>query len=279
MRFRFLLLLQLGIVTQVFSLTLYMKTDSYQIGTVNTFRSVLSQQPSMELQAAPFYVDLNTSLTIEIINLDTIAHELQWNDFASGMIVSPLGSFILSRTFDQQKVFALVASDFSAKTLGGSFAIIAGLPAAHRYYWNLYDLQTNISAPIANQSLQDFPNPYRPNLFTINGYDYPLNMNDTLGIVNGQVGDSIYITVLNAGNMTHTLHFHGFHFKILSSTKNPFQVGWQKDSAPVLPQDGMILLIVPDKAGSYPVHDHNLTAVTTAGGYSGGMMTMLNIAP
>mgnify|MGYP000017280887 FL=1 len=271
--------LQLGFVSHFLALTIYMKTDNYQIGTVNTYRCILSLEPAMNLQAAPYYVDLNTSLNIEIINLDTIAHELQWNDFASGVVLSPLGSITLTRTFDQQKVYALVATDFSAKTLGGSFAVIAGVPAAQRYFWNLYEMQTALSGAVANLSQQSFPSPYRPNLFSINGYDYPLNMNDTLGIVNAHVGDSVYIAVLNSGNMVHTLHFHGYHFEILSSTKNPSQVAWKKDSAPVFPQDGMLLLLIPDKMGTYPVHDHNLTAVTTTGGYSGGMMSMLNVTP
>ena len=136
-----------------------------------------------------------------------------------------------------------------------------------------------LSAAIANQTITPPLNPYRPNVFTINGYDYPLNQNDSLGMVEAQVGDTIFICVVNAGNMPHAMHFHGFHYQILFSLKQPERQSWIKDSGPIFREDAMILRVVPDKPGAYPVHDHNLTANTSNGGYPGGMMTMLMIDP
>jgi hypothetical protein len=55
--------------------------------------------------------------------------------------------------------------------------------------------------------------------------------------------------------------------------------GWWKDSFPVKVGDHVTILLVPDKEGMYPVHDHNLVANTNVGLYPGGMIAMLNIMP
>jgi FtsP/CotA-like multicopper oxidase with cupredoxin domain len=79
--------------------------------------------------------------------------------------------------------------------------------------------------------------------------------------------------------MAHSMHFHGYHVKILSSEKTPQMNGWIKDSFPVKTDDKVTILLVPDKDGMYPVHDHNLIATTNIGLYPGGMIVMLNIMP
>lgn len=261
------------------ALDIYIRTANYQIATESVYKTTIRLDTMQDIHPTPYYSNQTSSLQIAIHNLDTIAHELAWNDQLSGVVVPALAEVTITRNISGTKIYTLVCQDFSGKLLGGSFSIISGVSNSQHFYWELWDTQANINAQFVGQNSGAFPNPYRPNVFTINGSDYPLNMNDTLGLVHGHVGDSIYISVVNAGSMPHALHFHGYHFKIIHSTKLPNRINWEKDSGPILQNDAMILLLVPDKPGSYPVHDHNLTANTSNGGYPGGMMTMLMIEP
>ncbi len=261
------------------ALNLFIRTADYQIATENVFKTTIRQDTLQDIHPTPFYSSLTSNLQITIHNLDTISHEVSWNDQVTGVLVPALGTVTITRNISGVQIYTLYCKDYSGQLLGGSFSIISGILSTQHFYWELWETQANINAQFVGQNSGVFPNPYRPNVYTINGTDYPLNMNDTLGLVQGQVGDSIYICVVNAGSMVHSLHFHGYHFKIIYSAKLNNRINWVKDSEPILQNDAMIFLLVPDKPGSYPVHDHNLTANSSNGGYPGGMMTMLMIEP
>ena len=61
--------------------------------------------------------------------------------------------------------------------------------------------------------------------------------------------------------------------------KFPNQINWFKDSFPVYPMETLVLRIIPDKEGEYPVHDHNLVAVTSGNIYPNGMFSTMLISP
>lgn len=277
---RLLLFFFIGtLVGNALALDVYIKTSTFQIGTETVFKTTMRQDTLTSLKPSPYFAQQPGSVLVSLFNLDSIAHELKWNDQQSSVLVAPNGSVSLVRNISGLAIYTISCADFSAKTLGASFSIVSGVPNENRFYWELWDIESPFSAAIANQTITAPLNPYRPNVFTINGYDYPLNQNDSLGMVEAQVADTIYICVVNAGNMPHAMHFHGFHYQILYSLLQPERNLWIKDSGPILIQDAMILKVVPNKPGAYPVHDHNLTANTSNGGYPGGMMTMLMIAP
>ena len=50
-----------------------------------------------------------------------------------------------------------------------------------------------------------------------------------------------------------------------------------KDTFPVYSMETVVLELVPDKVGEYPVHDHNLVAVSGANLYPNGMFLTLFI--
>lgn len=277
---RLLLLLFIGTIAgNALAFNVYIKTSSFQIGTETVFKTTMRQDTLSSLQPSPYFAQQTGNLVVSIYNLDSIAHELKWNDQQTSVLVAPNGSVSLVRNISGLAIYTISCADFSAKTLGASFSIVSGVPGEKRFFWELWDIESPLSTAIANQTITAPLNPYRPNVFTINGFDYPLNQNDSLGMVEAQVGDIIYICVVNSGNMPHAMHFHGFHYQILYSLLQPERNLWIKDSGPIFIQDAMILKVVPDKPGAYPVHDHNLTANTSNGGYPGGMMTMLMIAP
>ena len=104
-------------------------------------------------------------------------------------------------------------------------------------------------------------------------------MNDPIINIQGNVGDTIYLYITNTGNGMRSIHFHGYHGEITYSSKNPGNVGRSKDTFPIYPLEATIIRIVPDKPGMYPVHEHNLVAVTGNNYYPNGMFTLMNIQP
>lgn len=146
------------------------------------------------------------------------------------------------------------------------------------FYWDLREHQvawnTDIisgSSPIINQ--------YDPFYFTINGNSEPDINSDTIARVTGNVGNEVRIVIVNNGMSIHSMHFHGYHAILLKNSKNATHEGREKDTFPVYPKEHVILSFIPDKPGEYPVHDHNLVAVTGGGIYHAGMFTTLLIEP
>ncbi len=146
------------------------------------------------------------------------------------------------------------------------------------FYWDLreHQLTWNESIPLGNSPIL---NTYQPYYFTINGNSEP-NINlDIVARVIGNVGSEVRIVIVNNGLSIHSMHFHGFHAHLLNNSKNTAHEGREKDTFPVYPKEYVVLSFVPDKPGEYPVHDHNLVAVTGGGIYHAGMFTTLLIAP
>ncbi|MEZ4826701.1 MAG: multicopper oxidase domain-containing protein [Bacteroidia bacterium] len=118
---------------------------------------------------------------------------------------------------------------------------------------------------------------YEPDYFTVNGKSYPDLQADTTAIIKANVGQTIRLVISNTGLHKHSIHFHGYHLEILYSTKFPAHVGRVKDSFPIDPYESLILELTPEKPGTFPVHDHNLVAVTGAGEYPNGMIGFITI--
>jgi len=163
--------------------------------------------------------------------------------------------------------------------LGASGVMVVGFDDLPHYHWNLGDWEPARMAAVAAGGTVDPDAPYVPRQFTINDRVHPTTMGDPAGHVQIGVGESCYITIVNQGSMDHVLHFHGFHFEILQSTHHSERIGWTKDTMPFLQGEVTLVRLDAFQAGTYPVHNHNLIAVTNAGLYPGGMITHLDIAP
>jgi FtsP/CotA-like multicopper oxidase with cupredoxin domain len=91
------------------------------------------------------------------------------------------------------------------------------------------------------------------------------------------LGSTSYISIVNSGRMDHVLHFHGFHAEVITSSYHPERVGWSKDTFPVLRGECLTVKLTAFQSGVYPVHNHNLIAVTNAGFYPGGQLTYIEV--
>lgn len=149
--------------------------------------------------------------------------------------------------------------------------------AASVFMWDLSDFEREENELIAKGESPDFAN-YKPDFFTINGKVYPDSESDTLVKITGKVDERILIVLLNSGRSAHSVHFHGYHVKVLSSKRRKLIEGADKDTVPVEVDELMILELVPDKPGEYPVHNHALSGVISSGLYPSGQFSIMSIS-
>lgn len=145
------------------------------------------------------------------------------------------------------------------------------------FYWNISEQEKDWNTAIpsgATPLLSD----YDPDLFFINGNYNPYINQDPVARVNGNVGSEFRVIMVNNGISTHSMHFHGYHLMVIASGQTQM-MNRSKDTFPLKQGNYMMLSCTPDKPGEYPVHDHNLVAVTGNGMYPNGMFTSLLINP
>ena len=169
--------------------------------------------------------------------------------------------------------------DFPVNSYFGLSGMLVVKNHSHKsFYWNLKDHQYALNFQLSEGTSVDWAL-YEPNLFTINGKSNPdINIDSDAKVI-GSVGDTLVIHITNTGLGIHSLHFHGYHVEIVYSSKFPNHVGRKKDPLPIHPMASMILQLIPDKPGEYPVHDHNLAALRANKKYPKGMFTTLSIDP
>jgi len=162
--------------------------------------------------------------------------------------------------------------------LSGMVHVKSPLDATPYFYWELRE-----HLPTWNDQIMLGNSPvlsqYNPKYFTINGNSEPAINEDPIARVTGNVGNEFRIIVVNNGMSIHSMHFHGYHLFLEKNSKNADHQGREKDTFPLYPKEFVMLSCIPDKPGEYPVHDHNLVAVTGGGIYHAGMFTTLLITP
>ncbi|MFZ9027959.1 MAG: multicopper oxidase domain-containing protein [Crocinitomicaceae bacterium] len=259
--------------------TLYLNRDTVMMGNHLVNRCVLNHTSTFDKRNAHLDVEVGDLLELTIYNTDTVDHQFEVANLNTlGSIVAG-GSATYSVFCGDFGTFGIKASDPIGDLLGAFAVLRVGLQNEQAFIWNLWEINDQFSHDVGDGLVTALPSTYRPNTNIINGMVYPTTTTDPLTVVTGNVGDTLYISVVNSGNFTHTLHSHGYHVKIVQATLRDDRVNWVKDSNPILKNETLTFQLIPDKPGMYPVHDHNLVSVLTQNTYPGGMITMLNIQP
>ncbi len=141
------------------------------------------------------------------------------------------------------------------------------------FYWNLKEVESAKIRDLDSGKTVDW-NTYYADYFIVNGFGKDELKKDSISNIKGNVGDSLVIIIANTGRGIHSIHFHGYHCTAFHVNSSRVQKGSNKDTFPLVAGDGLMLLLVPDKPGMYPVHDHNLIAVTGGGKYPNGIFMM-----
>tara|TARA_B110000285_G_scaffold220587_1_gene272532 strand:+ start:306 stop:1181 length:876 start_codon:yes stop_codon:yes gene_type:complete len=219
---------------------------------------------------------------------DTLNLSLQNNSLDThAFIIKSLGiNLLLAPNSKQQKsiypsapgVFTYSDSK-SGKSYGdwgaGGMLVVKSLKDEKKltFYWNLKEVESAKIRDLDSGKAVDW-NTYYADYFIVNGFGKDELKNDSISNIKGNVGDSLLIMIANSGRGIHSIHFHGYHCTAIHVNSSRVQKGANKDTFPLASGDGLMLLLVPDKPGIYPVHDHNLIAVTGGGKYPNGIFMM-----
>lgn len=227
------------------------------------------------------YLKTGDTLVLCIKNNDTIQHGFKVKSIAASFLISPTDSIFDTLVFSQRSIHVfydqLNFPDNKNLGLAGFIAVYEN-STANSYLWNIKDHQSNYNQTLSTGATVDWTL-YLPNYFTVNEKSYSDIQLDANAKITATVGDTIYIYIANTGQSMHSLHFHGFHSETLFSNSKIIPAGWIKDTWGLFSMDAIVLQMIPDKAGRYSVHDHNLVAVTGGSTHPNGMFTIMDINP
>jgi len=220
------------------------------------------------------------TLNLWVYNTDNVSHSFVIKGVSAVQSIPANDSIFL------QEIFTTIGSyiyydpfDFPKNTYLGLAGMIVVKNHNHTsFYWNIKEHNSDWNNQLFNGNTVNW-NQYDPKYFTINSVSNPNINNDTLARITGQVGDTLYLYITNTGLSIHSMHFHGYHATIKYSSKSASHVNREKDTFPIYPMETIVLQIVPDKEGEFPIHDHNLVAVMGNNIYPNGMFTTILITP
>lgn len=257
-------------------------------GVLTTFDNVnlpylsFNSSPTFNPQCERILLEIGDSLNLLIKNTDTGSHFVSFLGLDKSSITIKAGdSAYISHTFNTPGLYIYTDSTtYGANAYLGLTGMIYVRKANENkvFFWNIREQESGLNQRLVNGEKLN-PKTYDPDYFFINGRNNPEINQDAVARPIGNVGDTLFICVANTGMSVHSLHFHGYHAEIMYSSKYPHHVGRSKDTHPVYPLETLLLRFIPDKPGEYPVHDHNLVAVTGGGLYPNGMFLTILISP
>ncbi|MCR9171078.1 MAG: multicopper oxidase domain-containing protein [bacterium] len=229
---------------------------------------------------ARIVVNQGDQLDLWVVNFDSDPHEFRIQGETTTVTI-PVGDSV-QVLYDCNTPGVYIFHDpmnFPDNASAGLSGMLVVKNTSHAgFYWNVKEHQVGYNDSVFAGTSPNWMT-YYPEHFTINGRSNPNINNDPDARVVGNVGDTIYIYIANTGQSVHSMHLHGYHATVTYYSKDASKVGWSKDSMPIYPSETMILELVPDIPGEYPVHDHNLIGTTGGSLYPQGMFTTLLIAP
>lgn len=221
-------------------------------------------------------------INLRVVNQDTISHNFVIEGLYDFGIIAPGDSTEQNISIGIEGVYRYLDNSNSPyqEYLGLSGIIHVKAPADNipYFYWDIHEFQLSLNNDIIIGNTPAL-NDYNPAYFTLNGRSAPDINNDTVARVIGNTGNEFRIVIMNNGLSIHSMHFHGYHLSIEEDSNSSITIGRSKDTFPVKPGNHLLLSCTPDKPGEYPVHDHNLVAVTGGGEYANGMFITMLISP
>ncbi|MDG1260855.1 MAG: multicopper oxidase domain-containing protein [Flavobacteriales bacterium] len=259
--------------------TVYINKGETTVGTSSISFCAFNSSEELNPYNTVLNLPIEETLQLTVVNTDSLVHTFTIdgvietdNEIAGGEEVT------FELTFPNEGTFHYYSDVSYGKLIGANGIVLVGMNNNPAFYWNLFDLNKDLTTSLANTSEADISIPYQPELFLINGAHFPNTLEDPSAIIEVQLNQEITIAVVNGGNMDHVLHFHGFHVEIVEASIQSSRTGWLKDSVVMKKGEAVTLKLIPNQLGTYPVHDHNLIAVTNTGFYPGGMLTQIIVS-
>ena len=261
--------------------SLYIISDSIQtVDSVSVPYLSFNEEDVYSKESPIISINSGDTLKVWIYNLDSIIHHFAVLDFSDTFIIPAGDSIYLEQVFMDEGLYIYHDPlNYPKNTyLGLAGMIVVNNLDIQNFYWNIKEHNAQWNFELVNNIDVDWDN-YAPKYFTINGNSNPHINSDSLARVIGSVGDTLYLNIANTGLSVHSMHLHGYHAEIMYSSMKPSHIGRIKDTFPVYPMETLVLKIVPHQPGEYPIHDHNLAAITGNNIYPNGMFTTILITP
>ena len=261
-------------------LTLHINKDSVEVNFNWASACSFNLVDTFSMKNAIIKLDVNEAFHVTVINHDSLEHTFTIDGLLeNNNTISANSSEQFTVSFTDPGTYRYYSDRSYGSMIGASGIMLVGYQNSTCFFWNLFELNRDLSHELASASTDEIPSDFQPEYFFINGAHFPNTNNDADASVVAQVGDTVIISIVNSGNMEHVLHFHGFHVEMIHSSQQPERIGWIKDTLPLDLGATLTLRLIAHQEGIYPVHDHNLIAVTNAGFYPGGMLTLMSITP
>ena len=161
----------------------------------------------------------------------------------------------------------------------GSQSLYVGGPTFDRQYTLVInEFDDRLNSATANGQSYDL-NQFEPNYYFVNGLSYPDTANDADTKVSMLLNEDVAIRFINTGLLTHSMHFHGYHVKVISRNRVPVTDIIDKDTVRVDPGECVDIILPVVQTGTFPLHTHYIPAVTANGVYVnpyGGALLILD---
>ena len=149
----------------------------------------------------------------------------------------------------------------------GTQSLFTGGPAFDRQYTIvLNDFDDRMNTAVANGQSYDLNN-FEPNYYFVNGLSFPDTAGDVQTKISMSVGEDIAVRFINAGLLTHSMHFHGYHVNVISRDRDLVTDIIDKDTVTVNPGECVDIILPVTQAGIFPLHTHYIPATTANGVY------------
>lgn len=276
--------LALGLASQasasIIDFTIYCNSGLYTAVDSSIFpAAAFNPTPNFTLENARLVGTSGDTFRVKIVNTDTVDHGFKVTNKTGGVTVAPGDSQVVEFSFMEDQITTTYFDHLNSnanRALGLGGIVHVKLNNTPTFYWNLKEFQKEWAIKHANNEPVNWTE-YYPDYFTVNGRSNPHINSDPVARVTGSVDEALHIVMANTGQSIHSIHFHGYHAKILYSSESAKHSGRSKDTFPIKSMQALLLEIVPDKVGEYPVHDHNLVAVSAGGVYPNGMFLTILI--
>ena len=163
-------------------------------------------------------------------------------------------------------------------TNGAQQLYMGGTTFDRQYTIVLSDFDDRLNTTTASAQAYDMAN-FEPNYFFANGLSYPDTSSDAETRVVMNVGEEVAIRFVNSGLLAHSMHFHGYHVKVISRDRVLETQVIDKDTILVRPGECVDVMLSVVQAGVFPLHTHYIPAVTANGVYVnpyGGALMILD---
>lgn len=225
------------------------------------------------------YNHRNVSHNFVVQNVTTDTSPIPANGSKTYSFIAPTaGSYLYSDTLNNaiNREMGLYGALIVRPADNSNTAWTGGPPYDHERVWVISEMDKPRWNDVASTGGAINTSVYKPNYFLLNGLGGFDAMMDHNTMIMGMMDEVTLVRIVNTGQFSHSLHFHGNHFEVINLNGNrqpsPFE---QLDTINVPPMSVAEVLYTVNQTGEYPMHFHTAQAETANGVYLNGGATMI----